>query len=146
MVDGRITSDVAVKEAEEKCNFLKDIALFRDLTPGTMLSVADKMQTPEAAPGDVIIRQGDPGDLFYLIRSGEVEVIVEDARGRRVVAELGPGDYFGEAALLRDEPRNATVVAKAPSVFHTLEKEDFRAVINASPTFEEELRRALFGR
>lgn len=146
MVDGRITSDVAVKEAEEKCSFLRDIALFRELTPGTLLSVADKMQTPTAATGEVVIRQGDPGELFYLIHAGEVEVVVDEAGGRRSVARLGPGDYFGEAALLRDEPRNASVIARQPSVFYTLEKEDFRGVVDASPSFEEELRRALFGR
>ncbi|MEM1303828.1 MAG: cyclic nucleotide-binding domain-containing protein, partial [Planctomycetota bacterium] len=89
---------------------------------------------------------GDPGELFYLIHAGEVEVVVDEAGGRRSVARLGPGDYFGEAALLRDEPRNASVIARQPSVFYTLEKEDFRGVVDASPSFEEELRRALFGR
>lgn len=146
MVDGRISSDVAVPEAEERCGFLKDIALFKTLTPGTLLHVADKMQVEEAGANEEVIRQGDPGELFYLIRSGKVDVVVEDAKGKRTVAELAEGDYFGEAALIHDEPRNATILSRDPSVFYTLGKEDFRAVLDGSHTFEEELRRALFGR
>jgi len=94
----------------------------------------------------VIIRQGDPGDLFYLIRSGAVEVRVHDGNQEKKVAELSEGQYFGEAALLTDEPRNATVIAKEKSVFYALEKMNFRAVLETSASFEEELRQALFSR
>jgi len=147
MVDGRIKSDVAVQETSVICEFLKDIHLFRDLTANTLAEVADKMMVHEAEPGDVVIRQGDPGDMFYMIRSGSVDVIVDDGtKKKRKVAELQEGQYFGEAALITDEPRNATIVANSPSVFYALGKEDFRRVLETSATFEEELRQALFNR
>lgn len=146
MVDGHISSDVAVTEAEERCGFLKDVNLFKTLTPATLLQVADKMLVEEAAAGETVIHQGDPGELFYLIRSGKVDVVVESNGQKRTVANLGEGDYFGEAALITDEPRNATIVTTEDAVFYTLGKEDFRKVLDASHTFEEELRRALFSR
>lgn len=146
MVDGRIKSDVAVQETSVICEFLKGFPLFADLTPNTLSAVADKMMVHEAEPGDVIIRQGDPGELFYLIRSGTVDVLIDDGTGQKKVAQLKEGQYFGEAALITDEPRNATIVAHENAVFYALEKTDFRAVLETSATFEEELRQALFNR
>jgi len=146
MVDGRIKSDVAVQETSVICEFLKGFPLFADLTPNTLSAVADKMMVHEAEPGDVIIRQGDAGELFYLIRSGTVDVLIDDGTGQKKVAQLKEGQYFGEAALITDEPRNATIVAHDNAVFYALEKTDFRAVLETSATFEEELRQALFNR
>ena len=122
------------------------VPLFADLTPNTLAEVADQMMIHEADAGDIVLRQGDPGDLFYLIRSGKVEVRVKEDGHEKKVAELQQGQYFGEAALITDEPRNATIVAREPSVFYALGKDDFRAVLETSATFEEEVRQALFGR
>jgi CRP-like cAMP-binding protein len=63
-----------------------------------------------------------------------------------IVAVLEQGDYFGEMALLTDAPRNATVRALEHTVLYALGKDDFLAVLEASATFEEELRKALFER
>ena len=146
MVDGKIKSNVAVKETAVICDFLKGFPLFADLTPNTIAELADQMMVHEADPGDVVIRQGDAGDLFYLIRSGSVDVFINDGTQERKVAELKEGQYFGEAALITDEPRNATIVAHEPCIFYALGKDDFRAVLETSATFEEELRQALFRR
>lgn len=146
MVDGRIKSDVAVQETSVICEFLKGFPLFSDLTPGTISEIADKMMVHEAEEGDVVIRQGDPGELFYLIRSGSVDVVVDDGAQEKKVAQLDKGQYFGEAALITEEPRNATIVASEKSIFYALGKTDFRAVLEKSATFEEELRQALFNR
>jgi putative ABC transport system ATP-binding protein len=146
MVDGRIRSDVAVHETSVICEFLRRYPLFSDLQTSTLSEVADKMMVEEAQAGDIVIRQGDPGEQFYLIRSGQVEVIVEDAGKSRTVAELGEGQYFGEAALLRDEPRNATIVARTKSVFYTLGKADFKDVLARSKTFVDDLRNVLASR
>ena len=72
--------------------------------------------------------------------------IANDGKQDNKVAELKQGQYFGEAALITDEPRNATIVAREPAVFYALGKNDFRAVLETSATFEEELRQALFNR
>jgi putative ABC transport system ATP-binding protein len=146
MVDGRIKSDVAVQETSVICEFLKGFPLFSDLTPNTLAEVADKMMVHDVEPGTVVIRQGDAGELFYLIRSGNVDVLIDDGTQEKKVAELKEGQYFGEAALITDEPRNATIVAREHSIFYALGKTDFRNVLETSATFEEELRQALFNR
>jgi len=146
MVDGHIKSDVAVQETSVICEFLKEFPLFADLTPNTLAEIADQMMVHESGANETVIRQGDPGDLFYLIREGTVDVVVEEAGQDKVLAELQQGQYFGEAALINDEPRNASIVSKEKSVFYALGKEDFRAVLAKSATFQEELRQALFNR
>ncbi len=146
MVDGYIKSDVAVQETSVICEFLKEFPLFSDLTPNTLAEIADKMMVHEADANEQVLRQGDPGDLFYLIRSGAVDVVIDKDGQEKTLAKLHQGQYFGEAALINDEPRNATIVAREKSVFYALGKNDFRAVLEQSATFEQELRKALFNR
>ena len=146
MVDGHIKSDVLVRESAAICEFLSKCPAFAELTPRTLTQVADEMAPEEYPAGKLIIRQGDPGDKFYLIRRGEVDVAVEQDGGPRQVATLGEGDFFGEAALLTGEPRNASVHARTDVVVYTLGKDDFRAAIDASDSFSQELRKALFER
>jgi CRP-like cAMP-binding protein/Zn-dependent protease len=78
-----------------------------------------------ASPGEAIITQGEAGDAFYAIRSGRVDVI----RDGEAVTQLGPGDHFGEVALLNDQPRNASVVAHTPVRAFRLSREGFDRVI-----------------
>jgi CRP-like cAMP-binding protein len=82
-----------------------------------------------AASGEVVIREGDPGDRFYVIVAGKVAV----SRGDAPLATLGVGDYFGEIALLRDVPRTATVVAEEPSELRALDREHFLAALTGAP-------------
>jgi putative ABC transport system ATP-binding protein len=146
MVDGRIKSNVVVRESSQICAFLMQCPLFSRLTPRTLTHAADQILHERFPAGAVIVRQGDPGDKFYVIKEGSVEVIVSDGTTSRLVAALGKEDFFGEAALLTGAPRNATVVAKEDTELYSLSKEDFQAVIAASASFEEELRKALFER
>jgi len=145
MVDGRIKSNVVVEESSLICEFLKQCPVFVQLTPRTLTHVADQMVLEKHSAGTMVIRQGDPGEKFYLIRDGMVDVVV-DGTAPRTVATLGKGDFFGEAALLTGEPRNATVMAKEDVQLYALGNEEFQAVIAESASFEEELRKALFER
>ncbi|MEQ8785920.1 MAG: ATP-binding cassette domain-containing protein [Pirellulaceae bacterium] len=146
MVDGRIKSDVNVKESSVICEFLQKCPVFTGLTPRTLTEIADKMHPEEYQAGEYVIRQGEAGDKFYLIRHGSVDVIVKDAAQERVVATLGEGEFFGEAALLTGNPRNASVVTREETVLYTLGKDNFNAVLASSSSFEDELRKALFER
>ena len=76
----------------------------------------------------VVVREGDSGDLFYVIAQGSVVVTQQGRELRR----LGPGDSFGEIALLRDLPRTATVEATEPALFVTLARDDFLRVVGSS--------------
>ena len=146
MVDGRIKSAVHVQEAAVICQFLQKCAVFAGLTPRTLTAVADRMHVEEYAGGNRVIRQGDAGDKFYLIRYGRVRVEQERDGRTRAVADLGEGDFFGEAALLTGAPRNASVVTLDDAVLYVLGKDDFDAVLAASDSLQDELRKALFER
>jgi putative ABC transport system ATP-binding protein len=146
MVDGHIRSDVSVQVSAAICEFLKKSDVFKTLTPQSLTQVADHMFVEELAAGQVVIRQGDVGDRFYLIGEGTVDVSVADTSGERTVATLREGAFFGEAALLTGEPRNATVTATSDLTAYVLGQEHFKNALAASDTFEEELRKALFNR
>jgi putative ABC transport system ATP-binding protein len=146
MVDGRVISNVVVRETAEICEFLRKVPLFSGLTPRTLSSVADRIVLERHPAGTAVIRQGDPGDKFYVIRSGTADVVVDDEKGRRILAALRSEDFFGEAALMRGEPRNATVIATSDAEFYVLGKEDFQHVLQTSDSFKEELRKSLFER
>jgi putative ABC transport system ATP-binding protein len=147
MVDGRVISDVVVSEAAVICEFLRKSSLFASLTPRTLTEVADKMKLETHPAGTVIVRQGDPGDKFYLIRSGTAAVTATDgSQHSRTLATLDQGDFFGEAALLSGAPRNATVTAREELTLCTLNKDEFQAVIDASASLKEQLLKVLFSR
>ena len=74
--------------------------------------------------GHVIIKEGDPGDIFYMIDSGKVDVMI-NARGDKPVATLTSGQYFGEQALLSNDVRMASCIASTDVVCHILMRNDF---------------------
>ena len=104
-----------------------DMALFRDLSSAELDLLLARLVPLEVATGETIIRQDEPGERFYMIRSGGVEV-ERDGQG---LARLGPGEAFGEIALLLDQPRSATVTAMEPTRLLALEAHDFRDLLAA---------------
>ncbi|HJU17095.1 MAG TPA: ATP-binding cassette domain-containing protein [Stellaceae bacterium] len=142
MVDGRIASDIVLHDALRICEFLRTVELFRALTPHQLSDVAEKMTKRHYAAGETIIREGERGEEFFLISDGTVEVIRDD----REVASLGQGDFFGEVALISGEPRNANVVAAEPLETYVLASQDFRAAIDQSASFRDQLYRIYFVR
>jgi len=146
MVDGHVASDISVADAIEICEFLKRCPTFEHMTPDGLTEVSQRMRRERFAMGDTVIRQGDEGDRFYLVRSGEMSVFVDDPDGVRPVATLGPGEFFGEASLLTGEPRNATVRALGEVELYSLDAESFRSAVESSHSFGEQLRSVFFGR
>jgi putative ABC transport system ATP-binding protein len=142
MVDGRIMSDVVLHDAMRICEFLRPIDLFKTLTPRQLTDVAEKMTKRHYAAGEIIIREGEPGEEFFLISEGEVDVI----RAEHEVARLGPGDFFGEVALISGEPRNAAVAAVTEVDSYVLGKTDFQTAIATSQSFRDQLYRVYFMR
>ncbi len=140
MVDGRIMSDVVLHDALRICEFLRPIELFKTLTPRQLTDIAEKMSKRHYDAGETILRTGDPGEEFFLVSDGEVEVV----RADREVARLGPGDFFGEVSLITGEPRNATVVAQKAVDAYVLGKTDFEAALAASQSFRDQLYRIYF--
>jgi putative ABC transport system ATP-binding protein len=140
MVDGRIASDVVLHDAMRIVEFLKTVDVFSHLTAIELTNVAEKMTKRQFIAGDVVIRQGEPGEEFFLISDGTVDIMREGHE----VAQLGSGDFFGEAALITGEPRNATVVANDNVETFVLGKTEFQAAIEASRSFRDQLYRVYF--
>jgi putative ABC transport system ATP-binding protein len=146
MVDGHVAADIHIKENMRICAILRKCPLFKDVSPSDLTDIAQRMQREEFPPGYIICKQGDPGDRFYVIDEGTVNVLIESASGTRGAATLGSGRFFGEVALLRDEPRNATIVTDSSVSTYTLSKENFLAAVKAHKSFEEQLSSHLFQR
>ncbi len=114
-----------------------EMALFRDLSPAELDVLLARLVPVEAAPNETVIRQGDSGERFYVVRFGAVEV----ERDGQPLARLGPGDAFGEIALLLDVPRTATVTAIEPTRLLALEAHDFRDLLAGYLGRADELQR-----
>ena len=144
LVDGSIRSDALVKEAAIITQMLAKCKVFERVTPRTLTRVADEFNIENYAPGDQIIRQGDPGDRFYLIRQGKVSV--RKGNPEVPIAELAEGDFFGEMALLSGQPRNASVWAKESCLLYSLHQDRFHAALAETVSMEAEVREAYFDR
>jgi CRP-like cAMP-binding protein/nitroimidazol reductase NimA-like FMN-containing flavoprotein (pyridoxamine 5'-phosphate oxidase superfamily) len=107
-------------------------SVFRDLPQEDVSTVVASMQTMEVETGTVIVRQGAPADKFFILVDGEVEVIREDDGNQRTLAHLSRGQFFGEMAILRDTPREATVRAVVPTTLFALDRDAFRGLVAQS--------------
>ena len=117
----------------ERIERLRAIPIFTPLPEATLESLARALVPVTAQADEEIVRQGEPGDRFYVVDSGSVDVFVDGA----AVATLDSGDYFGEIALLRDVPRTATVRAREAAQLLALERDDFiPAVAGFAPSLE----------
>lgn len=126
-----IDASVAVPEA--RLALLRSLPIFAPLSAPALERVVSRLIPTDAAAGTEIVRQGDPGDRFYVIEEGNVMV---SKNGRRV-ATLDRGDFFGEIALLREIPRTATVTALTDTSLYALEREDFLEAVTGHPQSAE---------
>ena len=118
---GRLTAMNETLREPDGLVLLRQVPLFAPLELKSLERVAQQLVRIEVPAGDVLIREGDEGDRFYVIESGQMTASFEGA----VLRQMGPGDPFGEIALLRDVPRTATVTADEPTVVLALERADF---------------------
>jgi MFS family permease len=110
---------------KEKLDLLRSHPIFAPLPEPSLETLAAKLAEVRHSAGETVFRQGDYGDRYYLIADGTVDVTVDGQRTR----SLGPGEGFGEIALLRDVPRTATVTAASDVKLYALERDDFIAVV-----------------
>jgi hypothetical protein len=116
---------VHVRELE----LLRGLSMFAPLAPPVIERLSAQLEPLDIAAGTWIIREGEVGDRFYLIDGGEVEISI----GGSIVRVQGPGEGFGEIALLRDVPRTASVRARGDVALYALERGHFLAAIAGHP-------------
>jgi MFS family permease len=119
--------DREVAAPAQELVLVDSVPMFAPLSVVAKEHVASKLTPVFATPGEVIVQRGDPGDRFYIVAEGELEI----ANGAQSTAH--EGDVFGEIALLRDVPRTATVTARTRSRLFALERDDFLAAVTGQP-------------
>ena len=117
--------DDASVDHHRELELLRTIPIFSPLSAPVLEGLAGRLHLVRVGAGEAIVRQGEPGDRFYVVAAGEVEVAIDG----RAQARQGPGEHFGEIALLRDVPRTATVTARTAAELFALERDDFLAAV-----------------
>ena len=112
---------------------LRAIEIFKPLSAPTIDQLALSLIPMHSTAGSELVLQGEAGDRFYVIAAGEVAVVQDG----RETGTLGPGDHFGEIALLRDVPRTATVQAKTDVELYVLERDEFLSAVTGNPASAE---------
>jgi len=123
---------------------LGSMEIFHELSDAEKATLVDNLVEESFGQGAKVIEQGTQGDSFYIIKTGAVRVIRrDDATGEeRVIKEkLGPSDFFGEMALLKDEPRFASIVATAPTTCMKLDRATFKQLLGGEDLLSREAAR-----
>lgn len=122
-----------------KAAALRTVPLFRGMSDGSVATIAELATETSFDTGAILIREGDPGDSFLIIRQGAATVEQDGS----VVRELGSGDFLGEISLIDGRPRTATVTASEPLDAWTIERAGFTRLMDEFPSVRYELLNAL---
>jgi len=124
-------------------DLLASVPLLAGADPETLDELVRHLRSVRVYAGDIVIRQGDPGNCLYLVRSGRLRVLVEHEDGLKTVRELGAGAAIGELALLTGAPRSATVQALRDADLLELEADVFHELLERDAGFAVAVARAL---
>lgn len=124
----------AKAKAEQEWQTMRTVPLFAGLNETDLRALGAKFLSERFAAGADIVLEGEPGDKLYLITQGQVEVLREGSNRQRRFATLAAGEYFGEMALVADQPRAATVRALQTTHLYSLSRLDFAALLEKQPT------------
>jgi len=119
--------------------FLARVPLFANCTAAEIEAIEGVAQEHLYEPGQIIVTQGTPGQAFYTVLSGRVEILRDD----KSLGAFGPGDFFGEMSLLDQAPRSATIRALEMTKCLMLSSWDFKAVLERHPSIAIKLLEVL---
>jgi CRP-like cAMP-binding protein len=119
--------------------YLGQVPMFQDCTEEELSAVAYLASPRALEGGTAVVREGDKGNEFFLLMMGTATV----SRQGREIADLKPGDYFGELALFDPAPRDATVTADVPLTVAVLERDRFRTALDSVPALRDALLRGM---
>ncbi len=125
-------------------DILRKVPLFSQLAPPDLERVSEISRERAYPRNSVILFEDDPGDALYVVAQGQVKVVLIGEDGREVILSvMGEGEFFGEMALVDDEPRSAHVIAMEDSTLLVLRREDFQGILKQTPGIALALLREL---
>jgi hypothetical protein len=134
--------DEATTVPQRELELLASVPFFEPLAPTTLEKLAMRLRPLVVQAGTEVVREGESGEIFYIIGSGQVEVI----HGGKLVATLGTGQYFGEIALLHEIPRVATCVARSDAELYELERQVFVSTVSGNEQTHATIEDVVAGR
>jgi len=123
----------------ESVALLKKMELFHGLSSLEIVQVSKRVTHRKVDAGEVVIEQGSVGSSLFIVRSGHLVASVAKRDGQEVLGEFGPGDHFGEIALIDHGPRSAEIRATSPAELLELTRESFRQIIDFSPDLKTQI-------
>jgi CRP/FNR family transcriptional regulator, cyclic AMP receptor protein len=127
----------------EEVELLRNIPLFANIEPSKLKLLAFTSERMTFQSGDLLCKQGDPGDSAFVIISGDAEVLVQTPKGPHIVAKLGRNAIVGEIAILCDVPRTASVKASSKVEAMVISKDLFFRLVLEFPQMAVEIMREL---
>jgi CRP-like cAMP-binding protein len=115
--------------------------LFAPLSDDHLRKALYFVKTVEFDAGETVFEKDEPGDSFYLVRDGRVEARVPGFFGAKVLSAMGPGEFFGELALILNRPRSATVACVEATVCFVLDQADLERMMERSPDVADAIKR-----
>ena len=134
-----------VDESFKFFDLLKSVPLFKDVSEENLKLLAPKIKFETFEVNDFIFKEGNIGNSFYILKEGKVEIFTgtDDNQTKNILANLGPGEFFGEIALFREIKRTASVKALKKSISLSIAKEDFKSVFSEKKALERVSSRRL---
>jgi len=132
------------REIQLRIKTLKQVELFSQMTEKELTALAERLLFSPFAKGEIISRQGATAHWLYIVIRGEAEIYLETPDGgKRVLRDLGKGNFFGEMGLMTGAPRSASVVAKTDVECYRLDKEMFEEILRERPSIAVEISQVL---
>lgn len=118
---------------------LASVPLFEGLSKRHLKQIAALATVDHYMEGATIVKEGDPGDSFFVVLSGQAKVVVK----KRTVNRILPGDHFGEISLLDGEPRSASVISETPMIVTSIGRKGFERLLRDDPILSMAMLRTL---
>lgn len=126
---GPLVMEVVDGSVDEALPTLRRVSLFEELPDGDLHELAEIARGATVEAGDVVFEEGEPGDAFYIVHDGAIEILKDGVDGTRKLAVRRDGEGFGEMALIDESPRSATARAVAASRLIVVDRESFRQLL-----------------
>lgn len=139
------TSQINFQDYYFLSDLLKSVPLFRVIPDDLIKEILQGLYQKTVNAGDVIVKEGELGNKFYIVTEGQFDVSIEIQKKPSIIKSLGSGDYFGEMALIDDSPRRASIIAASKGSLLCLNKETFAKIVN-HPDLKQQLQEAFKNR